>query len=70
MGMRSVSIEVARRTLGELVDRARLASEPTMITRHGKPGAVVVNADWYTRAEELLAAADGSDTAQAKEATP
>lgn len=61
--MQSVSIEEARRTLGDLVDRARLAGEPTMITRHGKPGAVVVSTDWYAEAEELLSAAGGPATA-------
>ena len=29
------------------MDRARLANEPTLITRYGKPAAVVVSADWY-----------------------
>lgn len=63
--MQTVSIEDARRTLGDLVDRARLAGEPTLITRHGKSGAVVVNADWYAEAEAVLAAAsDGPAAAQ------
>jgi prevent-host-death family protein len=54
MGMRTVSIEKGRRTLGEVVDLARLAGEPTMITRNNKPAAVVVSADWYQIASEAL----------------
>jgi prevent-host-death family protein len=64
--MEAVSIEEARRTLGDLVDRARLAREHTVITRHGKTGAVIVNADWYARAKEALAA-HGSATAKGGE---
>lgn len=41
------SIEETRRTLGEIVDRARLADQPTEITRQGKPAAVIVGVDWY-----------------------
>jgi hypothetical protein len=44
----------------DLIDRARLAGEPTMMTRFGKPGGVVVSADWYQEAADCLAwAADG-----------
>jgi prevent-host-death family protein len=64
--MRTVSIEAGRRNLGELVDLARLAGEPTMVTRYNKPAAVIVSADWYQAAEEMLAtAADGAATAPA-----
>jgi prevent-host-death family protein len=59
--MQSVSIEEARRTLGELVDRARLAGEATMITRHGKASAVIVSADWYQRASAALEGSRHSD---------
>jgi prevent-host-death family protein len=52
-------LEQARGTLGDLIDRARLAGEPTMITRYGKPGAVVVSADWYQDADCLEQSADG-----------
>ena len=45
--MEQVSIEEARRTLGEIVDRARLADQATLITRQGKPAAVVINVEWY-----------------------
>ena len=43
--MDTVSIEQARKALGEIVDRARLAGQPTLITRQGKPAAVVVPLD-------------------------
>jgi prevent-host-death family protein len=57
--MEQVSIEEARRTLGDLVDRARMTGEPTMITRYGKPGAVLVSADEYQR----ILGPDGPGTA-------
>jgi prevent-host-death family protein len=44
--MEEASIEAARRTLGEIVDKARLASQPTLITRQGRPAAVVVPVAW------------------------
>ena len=52
--MQEASIESARLKLGELVDRARLAEQPTLITRQGKPAAVVVSVAWYDRAVEAL----------------
>lgn len=58
--MKSGSIEEARAGLGDLVDRARLAVEPTLITRYGRPVAVVVNENWYRMAEERLAASDAN----------
>ena len=45
--MEEIGLEEARRTLGEIVDRARLAEQPTLITRQGKPAAVVVGAAIY-----------------------
>lgn len=59
--METVSIEEARKTLGDLVDRARLLDEPTLITRNGKPGAMVVNAGWYEEAMSALGSAAGGD---------
>ncbi len=71
MGMDTVQIEEARRTLGDLVDRARLAGEPTLIMRYRKPGAVLVPVGWYEEATELLAsAADGPATAPEAGGTP
>jgi prevent-host-death family protein len=52
--MDEYSIERARRALGEVVDRARYAGEPSMITRQGKPAAVVVSAEWYASARKAL----------------
>jgi prevent-host-death family protein len=57
--MDQLSIEEARRQLGELVDRARLAGEPTLIMRYRKPAAVIVGADWYDRASALMAQPEG-----------
>lgn len=45
--MRTVSVQEARAKLGDLVDIARLAGEPTMITKHGRPAAVLVNPEWF-----------------------
>jgi len=61
----TVQIEEARKVLGELVDRARLAGEPTLIMRYRKPGAVLVPIGWYEEAMAILdSAADGPVTAQ------
>jgi prevent-host-death family protein len=60
--MVTVQIEEARRTLGELVDRARLAGEPTMILRNRRPGAVLVPVSWYEEAAAVLS--DGPVWAQ------
>lgn len=49
-----MSIEEARRKLGEIVDKARLAREHTLITRNGTPAAVVVGADWYARVAVIV----------------
>jgi prevent-host-death family protein len=63
--MNTVQIEEARKQLGELVDRARLAGEPTMIVRYRKPAAVLVPVGWYQEAAELLSSqADGPATAR------
>jgi hypothetical protein len=59
VGMQASSLEQARRTLGDLSNRARLAGEPTMITRYGEPGAVVVSAGWYQDADCREQPADG-----------
>lgn len=52
--MEEISIENARRNLGELVDRARLAGERTVITRQGRPAAVIVGYDWLLDVAALI----------------
>jgi prevent-host-death family protein len=39
--MDEISIEDARPKLGDLVDHARIAGQSTVITRYGKPAAVL-----------------------------
>ena len=53
--MDTVSIEEARRKLGEIVDRVRFTDEPTIITRQGKTAVFVVSSDWYRAAFHALA---------------
>jgi len=57
--MKSVNIEDARKTLGELVDRARIAGEHTLIMRYNKPAAVLVSADWYGQITGEIAVPEG-----------
>lgn len=65
--MEAVQIEAARRSLGDLVDRARIAGEPTLIMRYRKPGAVLVPVAWYEAATAALGSApDRPDTAPDK----
>jgi prevent-host-death family protein len=52
--MDEMGIEEARLKLGDIVDRARLAEEATMITRHGKPAAVVVPVGWWLARDGLV----------------
>jgi prevent-host-death family protein len=52
--MDEMSIEQARLKLGDVVDLARIAGQPTLITRQGKPAAMVVSVDWYEQAEALI----------------
>lgn len=52
--MEEIGIEDARRQLGEVVDRARLAGRHTVITRQGKPAAVVVGYDWLRGVAALI----------------
>jgi prevent-host-death family protein len=52
--MEEMGLEDARRRIGEIVDRARLAGEHTLITRQGKPAAVVVGDRWYAAVTSLI----------------
>ena len=58
MVVQSASIETARASLGEVVDRARFSGEPTTVTRNGKPAAVVVSHEWFERATAALASGE------------
>ena len=51
--MVEAGIEEARKDLGGIIDRARFKGEATMITRKGKPAAVVVPVDWYEQAQAI-----------------
>lgn len=52
--MDEASIETARRTLGEIVDKARIAGEHTRITRQGKAAATVSPVGWHDAAAEAF----------------
>lgn len=52
--MDEASIEQARLKLGDIVDRARIAGQFTVITRQGKPAAVVVSVEWHDGMRKLL----------------
>ena len=57
--MQTAGIEEARAALGELVERARLTGEPTLVTRYGKPAAVLVSYGWYERSQAAADAEEG-----------
>ena len=60
-----MGIEEARNALGDIVDRAALAGEPTTITRQGKPRAIVVSTAWFEeRVEAQAAEYDGQNGEQ------
>lgn len=52
VSMEQVSLDQARRTLGEIVDRARLTGQATLITRQGKPAAVVISLAKWAEVQE------------------
>jgi prevent-host-death family protein len=53
--MDEASIETARRTLGEIVDKARLAEQYTIITRQNKEAAAVVSVRFLYAVIDYLA---------------
>jgi prevent-host-death family protein len=55
----------ARAHLGEVVDRARHAGRPTVLTDHRKPVAAVISFQQY---EEYLRLRDAADRAQVEKA--
>jgi prevent-host-death family protein len=52
--MEEFGLMAARDHLGELVNKAQFGDEHTLITRMGKPAAVLVGADWYAQARATL----------------
>lgn len=48
----SVGTTEARRSFAEVLDRA--AEEPVVVERHGKPAAVIVDAEEFERMREAL----------------
>lgn len=64
-GVSELPISDARDRLGEVVSRAEHGQERTILTRHGKPVAVVISIDDL---RELEAAEDEADLAAAREA--
>ena len=55
--MMEAGIEEARKELGGIVDRARWRGEPAVITRTGRPAAVVVPTDFCEHVQAALAEA-------------
>ena len=52
--MEEMGIDGARRDLGGIVNRALIAGEHTLITRAGKPAAVIVPVEWHEKAVAAL----------------
>lgn len=46
-GVRAMGIKDLRPVLGDRVDAAFYADEPTVITSHGKPRAAIVPHEWF-----------------------
>jgi prevent-host-death family protein len=63
-GTSELPISEAREHLGEVVSRAEHAQERTVLTRRGKPVAVVISIEDF---RELQAAEDEADLAAARE---
>lgn len=53
MSTASEPLGKARAHLGEVVDRARHGGQPTVLTDHGKPAAVVISHGAYERFRQL-----------------
>ena len=45
--METFGIADARKVLGEIIDAGRIHGRPVLLTRNGKPRAVVVPVKWY-----------------------
>lgn len=55
--MREIQLKDAKATLSAVLDRAA-AGEPSVITRHGKPEAVLVSFDEWQRVSKVPTFAD------------
>lgn len=59
--MKSFGMREARDSLADLVAKAGYGGESTILTRAGKPLAVLVPYEWFERAQKALGEAAASD---------
>lgn len=62
---RTVPFTEARGTLSELLDELALVHEHVVITRNGKPAAVLLSADEYEALQETLEVLEDAETLSA-----
>jgi len=60
--MGELTVSQARENLAELIDNTQRSGEPAVLTRHGRPVAVVLD---HALFERLVAAADDTSDRQA-----
>jgi len=60
--MGELTVSLARENLAELIDSTQRSGEPVVLTRHGRPVAVVLD---HALFERLVAAADETSDRQA-----
>ncbi|MFN7741085.1 MAG: type II toxin-antitoxin system Phd/YefM family antitoxin [Cyanobacteriota bacterium] len=60
--MGELTVSQARENLAELIDNTRRSGEPVVLTRHGRPVAVVLD---HALFERLVAAVDDTSDRQA-----
>jgi prevent-host-death family protein len=60
--MGELTVSQARENLAELIDNTQRSGEPVVLTRHGRPVAVVLD---HALFERLVAAADDTSDRQA-----
>jgi len=60
--MGEITVSQARENLAELIDNTRRSGEPVVLTRHGRPVAVVLD---HALFERLVAAVDDTSDRQA-----
>ena len=61
--MGELTVSQARENLAELIDNTQRSGEPVVLTRHGRPVAVVLD---HALFERLVAAADDTSDRQAQ----